>query len=94
MSSYVAYVTGVIDGDTFRTSNRTIRLAGIDAPESNTPQGKKATAYLRQLIGRQRVIIKTVATDTYGRSVADVWRYTDRLYINREMVDSGHAKQV
>lgn len=94
MSTYVAYVTKVVDGDTFRTSNRTIRLAGINAPESGTVQGQRATAYLRQLIEGQQVTIKTVATDVYGRSVADVWRYSDRLYINQAMVDSGHAERV
>ncbi|MDE0013931.1 MAG: thermonuclease family protein [Candidatus Poribacteria bacterium] len=92
MSTYLAYVTRVIDGDTFKTSNRTIRLAGVDAPENNTPQGQSATAYLKHLIEGRQVTIKTVTTDVYGRSVADVWRYADRLYINQAMIDSGHAK--
>ena len=92
MSTYLAYVTKVIDGDTFIISNRRIRLAGINAPESDTPQGKSATAYLRQLIEDQQVTINTVAIDTYGRSIANVWRYVDRLYINQEMIDSGHAE--
>lgn len=92
MSTYLAHVTTVIDGDTFKTSNRTIRLAGINAPESNTVQGQRATAYLKQLIEGQQVTIKTETTDVYGRSVANVWRYPDRLYVNQAMIDSGHAK--
>ncbi len=93
LTNDVAYVTNVIDGDTFRISNRTVRLASINAPEWNTAPGQKATAYLRHLIERQEVIIKILATDTYKRSVAKVWRSSDKLYINQEMVDSGNAER-
>ena len=94
MDEYSTHVTSVIDGDTFKASNQTIRLANINAPESNTPQGQSANVYLKFLIEERRVRIKTVATDFYGRSVAHVWRYSDGLYINRRMVDSGHAAWV
>ena len=46
MNEYSAYVTSVTDGDTFKTSTQRIRLANINAPESNTPQGQKSTNYL------------------------------------------------
>ena len=94
MNEYSTYVTSVIDGDTFETSVQTIRLANINAPESGTPQGQRSTAYLKNLIEARRVTIKSVATDVYGRVVAHVWRNSDGLYINKEMVDSGHADWV
>ena len=91
MYEYSAYVTSVIGGDAFKTSTQRIRLANISAPESDTPQRQKSTAYLKFLVVQKRVRIKPVATDIYGRVVAHVWRYSDSLYINRRMVDSGHA---
>ena len=91
MYEYLAYVTSVTDGDTFNTSTQRIRLANINAPERDTPQGQKSTAYLKFLIAWKQVRIKSVATDIYGRVVAHVWRYSDGLYINRRMVDSEHA---
>ena len=45
----------VVDGDTVKLQDHqriihTIRLAGIDAPESKMPYGKQATAFLTDLI--------------------------------------------
>ena len=91
MNEYSAYVTSVIDGDTFKTHNQTIRLANINAPESDTVEGQRATAYLRWLIEEKHVKIKSVATDFYRRVVAHVWRESDDLYINKEMFDKGYA---
>ena len=91
MYEYSTYVTSVTDGDTFSTSTQHIRLANINTPENSTSEGQISTAYLKFLIERKQVTIKSVATDIYGRIVAHVWRYSDGLYINRRMVDSGHA---
>lgn len=68
-------VTGVIDGDTFRTKSRprhTVRLAGVDAPEKGKPGGKAATNALRKMIAGEKVVVKPVARDRYGRTVANV----------------------
>ena len=67
-------VTRVIDGDTFQTASRkrSVRLAGVDAPEKGTKGGTAATAKLRGLIGGQQVTVNTVARDKYGRAVANV----------------------
>ena len=98
MNEYSTYVTSVIGGDTFNTSmntaSQTIRLANINAPENNTPQGQKSTNYLKMLVEGKRVVIKSVAIDVYGRVVAHVWQYSDGVYINQVMVDSGHADWV
>ena len=91
MYEYSTYVTSVTDGDTFNTATQRVRLANISTPENSTPEGQKSTTYLRLLIEWKRVRIKSVATDIYGRVVAHVWRHSDGLYINRSIVDSGHA---
>ncbi len=94
MNEYSTHVTSVIDGDTFKASTQIIRLANINAPESSTPQGQSATAYLKSLIEGKHVRIKPVAIDLYGRAVSHVWRDSDGLYVNRRMVDSGYAAWV
>ena len=98
MNEYSTYVTSVIGGDTFNTSIntsiKTVRLANINAPESGTLQGQKSANYLKMLVEGKRVVIKSVATDVYGHVVAHVWQYSDGVYINQMMVDSGHADWV
>ena len=69
--AYEEKVTRVIDGDTFETAKRTVRLANVDAAEGGI-RGAKATNALEKLIASKIVKIKEVATDTYGRSVAEV----------------------
>ncbi len=67
-------VTRVVDGDTFRTASRkhSVRLANVDAPEKGAKGGASATKQLKSLIQGKKVEVKTVARDTYGRTVADV----------------------
>ena len=68
-------VKGVIDGDTFSTKSRprhSVRLAGVDAPEKGKPGGKAATNALRKMIGGEQVVVKPVARDKYGRTIANV----------------------
>ena len=68
-------VTEVIDGDTFKTDGRrkAIRIAGYNAPEIGKPGANAAKQRLKNLILYKRVTIEVVATDVYGRSVANVW---------------------
>ena len=67
-------VTRIIDGDTFLTKSRKhpVRLANVNAPEKGKPGSVKATQALKGLIKGQKVEVKTVARDPYGRSVANV----------------------
>lgn len=74
-------VDHVIDGDTFRLeSGERIRIAGIDAPETQAGQarcraeialGKAATAGARTLLGGRTVTIRRVGR-SYNRTVARV----------------------
>jgi len=78
-------VTRVIDGDTFKTASRThsVRLANVDAPEKGTNAGDSATKALRNMIGGKKVVVNTVARDSYKRAVADV--KVNRKSVNKAM---------
>ena len=86
-------VVGITDGDTLtllvdREQVR-VRLAQIDAPESNQPYGKKAKAALSALAFGKRGHVEVVDIDRYGRTVGEV--FVDGIDVNREMVREGHA---
>ena len=90
-------VTQVSDGDTLRVSDAQtteelrLRLNGIDAPESDQPAGPEAAAYLSGLVLGQSVAYTEASVDRYGRTVADVYRASDGLFVNQEMVRVGGA---
>ena len=74
MVKYVAVCVRVIDGDTFVTdTNVTVRLARVETPKSGTPTGDKAKIQLSDMILGKPVTYESVATDSYGRTVAEVW---------------------
>lgn len=88
----------IIDGDTFILINRedskayTVRLYGIDAPESKQPYGKEATLALIRLIGRKMVEVEVIDTDRYQRKVGKVYVGRKRKHlVNLEMVIIGAA---
>jgi endonuclease YncB( thermonuclease family) len=83
----------VIDGDTLivkvQGAALRIRLAGIDAPESDQPFGEMARGELAALIGEQPCVLVYDEGDMYGRLVAHLW--IGDGYVNAEMVKSGSA---
>jgi len=85
MSNRKETVKIVIDGDTFTTSSRKhpVRLANVDAPEKGEPSSAKATQSLKNLIQGKQVQIKTIARDSYGRSVGKV--KVDGKSVNKAM---------
>ena len=46
-------ITHVRDGDTLEIENIPIRLAALDCPENNTPEGRYATKIAKQFEGSQ-----------------------------------------
>lgn len=76
-------VTWVVDGDTVRVrpvdGGRTVpvRLNGIDAPEICQDGGTAARDALQRRLMRQRVLVRSLAHDQYGRVLA-------RLALNGE----------
>ena len=102
--SYTGRVAHVSDADTVRVvvdstcaesacpavgESVRVRLAEIDAPESDQPYGDEATAALVERI--DGVTLKVVQTDTdhYGRAIGQLV-YQD-VWINGWLVGEGHA---
>jgi len=98
-------VRRVVDGDTLvvalaRGTER-VRLLGIDTPESvkpNTPVqcfAKEASARLHSLLPDRtpvRLVPDTEKRDRYGRLLAYVYRDSDGLFVNLDLVRGGYAR--
>jgi micrococcal nuclease len=102
--SGAARVVRVVDGDTVvvRTGGHEerVRYIGVDTPESVKPGtpvqcfAKAASAANKRLIeGREvRLVRDAEARDRYGRTLAYVYRSSDGLFVNAELVRRGYAK--
>jgi len=100
----MARVERVVDGDTVvvRAGGRRerVRYIGIDTPESvkpGTPVQCYAEAASREnarLVGgrRVRLVFDHEPRDAYGRLLAYVYRASDGLLVNRELVRRGYAR--
>ena len=96
-------VLRVIDGDTVKIQYNgkptTVRLIGIDTPETVHPQkpverfGKEASAFTRNLLLGEPVYLRfdTDRTDKYGRLLAYLYRVPDGLFVNLEIVRQGYG---
>jgi len=93
--------TRVTDGDTIKVSGDgskiTIRLVGIDAPETSKkknqpgqPFSQKSTKYLASLVLNKTVDVKSYGTGRYGRTLGVV--FVNGIDINLEMVKAGLAE--
>jgi endonuclease YncB( thermonuclease family) len=111
---YKAEVRDVVDADTllldidlgFEVIRRQrIRLARIDAPARDTPEGARGRRYVReQLAVARTVIVNTHQSDLHGRYVAHIFyafnnrgiepTFTNGRYLNQELVNKGFAKLV
>lgn len=88
-------VVKVMDGDTYEllTPDKTtvrVRMQGIDAPERGMPYYKMAKQYLSDLCMHQKVTLKEVTEDHYGRTVAFSY-LEDGRELSREMLKAGYA---
>ena len=99
-------VSSVLDGDTFRIKyegkTQSVRLLGIDAPESNKTRykylecfGTEAKNYLKTLIDKKKITFKFDPSqdqrDIYDRLLAYV--FLDDELINQTMIEDGYAKE-
>jgi endonuclease YncB( thermonuclease family) len=111
---YKAEVRDVIDADTllldidlgFEVIRRqSIRLARIDAPPRDTPNGAQGRRFVREQLAIARtVVVNTRKYDIHRRYVAHVfYAFNNRgieqtflkgRYLNQELVDKGFAKLV
>lgn len=89
----------VIDGDTFKLGNDTVRVAGIDAPETHPPRcmeearlGLAATEQLRDLLSSGTVTLSDsgVDHDQYGRLLRNV--AVDGRDVGQAMIAAGLAR--
>lgn len=97
-------VESVVDGDTIKVSMNgkveTLRLIGIDTPETKDPRkpvqcfGAEASRKATELLAGQKVRLEADASqgerDKYGRLLRYVWR-TDGLFFNDWMIRNGYA---
>lgn len=105
MWEYRAELLRVVDGDTvhaevdlgFDTFERfTFRLAGIDAPELSTQEGKDAKVFIESLLYDEQgdaypLVITTIKDkrEKYGRYLA--YLTANGVRVNDMMVETGHA---
>ena len=99
-----ARVVDVVDGDTLIADiagrHETIRLLGIDAPETKHPRrpvecwGPQSAESLRDLLPPGTTVAvrrDVVARDYFGKLLLYVWR-ADGLFVNVELVERGAAR--
>lgn len=106
MYEYRARVASIWDADTLRldidlgfgiwTARQAFRLAGIDAPELGTVEGRAARDWLRGLLPAGTELIAITHKDSgdkYGRYLADLYLPSDpATSINQQLIDAGHAR--
>ena len=96
-------VVRVVDGDTVVVApDTTVRLIGIDTPETVDPRkpvqcfGREASAYAHLLLDGHSVWLEYDPTqgrlDKYGRTLAYVWLPDGRLF-NEVMIADGYAHE-
>jgi micrococcal nuclease len=103
-SPVLARVVRVVDGDTIvaRVGGRAerVRYIGMDTPEDVKPgtpvqcYSRAAAAENRRLVAgrRVRLVPDAEARDRYGRLLAYVYRASDGLFVNAELVRRGYAR--
>ena len=100
-----AVVEFVIDGDTIDVTidgdAERVRLIGIDTPETKRPDtpvecyGPEATAFTESLLPPAtpvRLERDVVGRDDYGRILAYLYRASDGILVNYEIIRHGYAR--
>ena len=99
-------IVRVVDGDTVVVrfddggKDERVRLIGIDTPETVKPNspvecfGPEASAFTKQLLeeGTPVLVERDVeARDDYGRLLGYIYRSSDGMFVNLEIVAQGYA---
>jgi micrococcal nuclease len=103
-ATVAAKVVRVVDGDTIKIdadgANDTVRFIGMDTPESVKP-GTPVQCYAEPASHRTaallpdgtpvRLVVGSESRDRYGRLLAYVYRASDGLFVNAELLRGGYA---
>ena len=99
-SAYGALPTTIIkscyDGDTCTTiDGEKLRLACIDTPELKGKKAepiaaKEARDFMNNLVSNEKVSIKRITTDKYGRTVAELFK--NNINLQELVVKKGYGK--
>lgn len=97
-------VIAVVDGDTvvvrLGRERVSVRLLGVDTPETKDPRkpvqcfGREASIHTAELLPKGTVVRlehDIEQYDAYGRLLAYVWRASDGLFVNLDLVEGGWA---
>jgi micrococcal nuclease len=100
-----AVVSQVVDGDTVHVSiggtTEEIRLIGVDTPETVHPTkpvqcfGPEASQHTKSLLprGTRVFLVRDIESrDKFGRLLAYMYRVSDNLFLNYELVYNGWAR--
>ncbi|NTW91114.1 MAG: nuclease [Erysipelotrichaceae bacterium] len=97
--TYKAVLNKIVDADTLDATldlgfsvfkKVRCRLAGINAPELSTPEGKIAKQFLIETLPlNSEITVESKGYDKYGRSIAVI--YFNGESINKKLLDTGHA---
>ena len=88
-----AKVVGIKDGDTVvilekNNTQKTLRLAEVDCPESGQPFGKNAKKFTSYKIFGKQIIYQPIQKDRYGRTIAKVY-FDNGKYLSEELIKNG-----
>jgi micrococcal nuclease len=90
-----ATVVDVFSGDTLKVDRRgdtlTVRLYGIDAPESGQSGDVSSTRFLKRLVLGSPVEMTEMGSDIFGRTLAIIFREGQQTSINAAIVANGYA---
>ncbi len=91
IESETAYIDRIIDGDTVKSNEISIRLLGINSPEKGEKYYSEAKEFLEELILNEtvRLEFRKDREDKYGRTLAYLYFKEDN--INKKIVEEGYA---
>ena len=99
-SAYGSLPTTIIqscyDGDTCTTTDgEKIRLACIDTPElkgkkADPIAAKEARDFLNELLANEKVSIKRITNDRYGRTVAELFK--NNINVQEVIIEKAYGK--
>lgn len=106
--TYPGSVDRIVDGDTIvchvelspriKMHEEHVRLAGVNAPELNSPDpvvreaAQDARAFVQMLLPTgTRITLRAHGLEKYGRMLATVLRQSDGLDISAELLSHNHA---